>query len=140
MLRHAVSTTIFTVILLLLAIPACGQESLKELVKKYGRVEPILLEETGPADLGELVATASLIVDGTIRGVRSYLAERETEIWTDYDLAIIDVYKQSKTARHKGDVVTIRRRGGVMNVDGYDVVARVPDFPFFRRVSATFCS
>jgi hypothetical protein len=122
----AILTSLFVVALA--SLPASEDQDIREHVKKNGSMSILINKEHPPADLGLLIARADLVVRGVVlRGESSLL---DNKVVTHYAMRVLSVIR-GKTEL-EGTVVTVRREGGRLSVDGGTVFAHDPEFPFFE--------
>lgn len=120
--------------LLILGAPAVAeaQQTIREQVVTNGVSEELVVVDHPPLSLGELAATANAVVHVSVKTSETFVSSDGMSILTDYRVAVIDVLKESSDSRiGAGDVVTIRRVGGVMNIAGRRVFSNEAGFPRF---------
>lgn len=104
-------------------------QSLTDKVRKYGDVDQLVMREFSPVDVATLVKSAPVIARGVVMGeASSFIAD--DKIWTTYQIQLLSVRKGRSDL--EGQVVTVRRPGGQVTIEGHTVKAWEPDFPSFR--------
>ena len=111
-----------------------GDESIPQLLRESGSFERIIVTSYEPLQLADLVGSADVIVEASTPGGRSYLAQNDTEIFTDYQFQVHSVIKNARSPELRvGHTITVRRNSGTVIVDGHAAVAQENDFPLFER-------
>jgi hypothetical protein len=120
-------------VLLIVTVPAlAGAQTLREQVLTAGISEEVLLVDYPSLALRDLTSAANAVVHVSIRSGASFLSDNGESMHTDYPAAVIDVVKASGSRVKRGDVITIRRAGGVMDIDGRKVFSNESGFPQFE--------
>jgi hypothetical protein len=103
--------------------------SLRAAARELGAYEEIVLVSYPVARLADLAAASELIAEVAITAEKSFLTQDGAEIWTDYAAEI----SQAIDPRHYTRVrtIVIRRRGGVVELDGRRVQSQENGFPPF---------
>jgi hypothetical protein len=121
---------------LIAAVPAVAgaQQTLREQVRTLGVSEAIVISEYPSMPLSVLTATAGAVVQVAVRSEDSFLSSDGLDILTDYRATVLDVLKEPSGAPiAPGDIVTIRRDGGSVNIGGRTVVSNEIGFAPFER-------
>lgn len=121
------SSTVF-VAMLTVGTMAAGAQDLRDQVRKHGAVEVLLVKEYPPVDLPTLVRDAELIARVLIVGSDASLAG--DRISTEYRAQVLGVVKGAHEI--EGRVITVKRPGGKLSLEGGTATARDPDFPAFE--------
>lgn len=107
--------------------------TLRSQVKAHGRDLALELRVNSPVpDFQTLVAESDTIVVGTIEFGTPVLTHEDSMLETDYRLRVQRVIRHSASAKvNAGDTLVVRRLGGVMPMEGFNVRMSDPDFlPF----------
>jgi hypothetical protein len=116
--------------LLIVTVPALADaQTLREQVRTAGISEEVLLVDYPELALRDMTSAANAVLHVSIRSGASFLSDNGETIHTDYPAAVIEVMKGSRVK--SGDVITIRRKGGVMEIDGRKVFSNESGFPPF---------
>jgi len=131
--RFAVSVAI-----MLATAALSGQQpfegSIPQQLRSAGSFERVIVTSYEPLQLADLVGAADVIVEASTPGGRSFLAQNDTEIFTDYQFQVHSVIKNSTSPDLRvGHSITVRRNSGAVVVDGRSAVAMENDFPLFER-------
>jgi len=131
--RFAVSVAI-----MLATAALSGQQpfegSIPQQLRSGGSFERVIVTSYEPLQLADLVGAADVIVEASTPGGRSFLAQNDTEIFTDYQFQVHSVIKNSTSPDLRvGHTITVRRNSGAVVVDGRSAVAMENDFPLFER-------
>jgi hypothetical protein len=123
---------------ILSATVVAGQQpfdgSIPEQLRANGSFERVIVTSYEPLQLADLVGAADLIVEATTAGGRSFLAQNETEIFTDYPFQVQSVIKNSGSPDLRvGHTITVRRNSGTVVVGGRAAMSMENDFPLFER-------
>lgn len=111
---------------------AGAQQTMREQVLTMGISEEVVIVDYPSLPLRELTSTAGAVVHVAIRSSDTFLSANGTTILTDYRAAVVDLVKDPSGSRISvGDVITIRRVGGVMNIEGRKVFSNESGFPPF---------
>ena len=121
--------------LVLVGLPAvAGSQTIREQVLS-GVSEEVVIADYPTPSLRGLIASAGAVVQVTVRNSDSFVSS-DGSIVTDYRIAVVDVIKESPGSRiNTGDVITIRRIGGVVNIEGRRVFSNEGGFPPFASGS-----
>lgn len=95
-----------------------------------GVSEELVIVDYPSLSLGAMTASACAVVRVAIRNSDSFLSSDGMEILTDYRVAVVDVIKESARIT-AGDVITIRRVGGALNIEGRRILSNESGFPAF---------
>jgi hypothetical protein len=112
----------------------CAQEhaqSIRQELEETGGFDRIIVSSEEPLPLGQLTARAKLVVEAQIAAGQSYLDESGTDVYTDYTVTIANVIK-SRAGAQAGDSITVRRRSGVVVLNGREAVVHENAFPDFQ--------
>jgi len=131
--RFAVSVAI-----MLATAALSGQQpfegSIPQQLRSAGSFERVIVTSYEPLQLADLVGAADVIVEASTPGGRSFLAQNDTEIFTDYQFQVHSVIKNSTSPDLRvGHTITVRRNSVAVVVDGRSAVAMENDFPLFER-------
>jgi hypothetical protein len=97
---------------------------------KLGPVEQTIIKEYDPVDVDRLVADSDTIIVGRVQAAKVSLTRDQKKLITDYEVVITSVLKRSKgPGLIAGDLLVVRRDGGVTEIGGQRVVAVESDFP-----------
>jgi len=134
--RSFVSASTAVVSLLAGAVLVAQQPAamtVREQARETGSFERVVISESDPLQLADLVVGADLIVEASTAGAEGRMNRAETDIYTDYPFELHAVLKNSRRPEVRpSGVVTVRRNSGVVFVDGRMVVAQENDFPLFE--------
>lgn len=124
------------VTLLLVGMPALAEaQTIREQVLA-GVSEEVVVADYPTLSLRGLTASAGAVVRVTVRNSDSFVSADGTSILTDYRVAVVDVIKETPGSHvNTGDVITIRRIGGVVNIEGRRVFSNEGGFPPFASGS-----
>jgi hypothetical protein len=107
--------------------------SIREQVQEAGGLERISVIPYEPLTFAHLATSARLVVEASITGVQSFLDETETDVYTDYTMTVHAVINnREQSALRIGQSITVRRRSGVVIVDGRSAEVYENDFPLFK--------
>ncbi len=109
-------------------------QTMREQVRTLGVSEEIVVSEYPSLPLSTLASTAGAVVQVSVRSTDTFLSSDGTAILTDYRVTVVDVIKGEGVIR-TGDVVTVRRPGGVLNIEGRKVISNENQFPAFATGS-----
>ena len=90
-----------------------------------------ILPESGPKPpvLQSAVCNANAVVVGTLNSKNSQLTEQGNFIFTDYEMAVEEVIKNNSAAPIAlNNTITVTRAGGVVQLNGRVIRAKVEDF------------
>jgi hypothetical protein len=96
------------------------------LVARFGP-QPVMLSrqrELMPLPLPEVLASATLVMRGTIEAAHSYLSDDQTEVLTDYGVRVTKVYGRAALPSPR---ITFRQWGGRLVLNGVVVTAEDKD-------------
>jgi hypothetical protein len=103
--------------------------SLRAAARELSAYEEIVLVPYPPVRLADLAAASELIVEVAITAESSFLTQDGEEIWTDYVAQIAQALEPRHYAREP--LIVIRRRGGVVEMDGRRIGSTENGFPPF---------
>jgi hypothetical protein len=108
----------FALVLLVVCAQAADaqQPSLRTAASELGAYEEIVLISYPSVRLADLAAASELIVEVAITNEKSFLTPVGDEIWTDYSARIEHALDPRYYTRER--TIVIRRRGGLVDVDG----------------------
>jgi hypothetical protein len=136
-LRHAASVaTVSAVAVLTAAVSAqqAPEPTIPQQLRATGSFERVLVTTYEPLQLADLVGAADVIVEASTTGGRSFLAQNDTEIYTDYPFQVFSVIKNSRSPELRvGHTITVRRNSGMVILDGRTAVEQENDFPLFEK-------
>jgi hypothetical protein len=109
-----------------------AQYSLRSRVQDLGVSEEIVIGDYPALTLRSLTSSAEAVVRVVIRNSDTLLTSDGTAIVTDYRAAVVDVLKDRSDAHVSvGDVITIRRLGGMLTLEGRTIVSTEIGFASF---------
>jgi len=107
--------------------------SIRQEIEETGGFDRIIVSSEESLPLGQLTARAKLVVEAQIAAGQSYLDESGTDVYTDYTVTIANVIKSRERAGGQaGDSITVRRRSGVVVLNGREAVVHENAFPDFQ--------
>ena len=110
-------------------------ESIPQQLRAGGSFERVIVTSYEPLQLADLVGQADVIVEASTTGGRSFLAQNDSEIYTDYPFQVHSVIKNARSPELRvGHMITVRRNSGTVIVDGRAAVSQENDFPLFERI------
>lgn len=127
---------VFPLLMLSLVPAMAGAQTttIRDRVLAEGVSEEVILVEYPALPLRTLTSSAGAIVHVSIRSRDTFLSSDGAAIVTDYRATVVDVVKGDPSARvSAGDVITIRRAGGELQVEGRTVFSNESGFPPFAR-------
>lgn len=119
----------------LLLLVVCAQvadsppPSLRAAARELGAYEEIVLVSYPAVSLAEVAAASELIVEVAITTERSFLSQDGEEVWTDHVARIAQALDPRHYTRER--MIVIRRRGGVVDIDGRRIRSLENGFPPF---------
>ena len=114
--------------------PAHAQSSLRDQVLTAGVSEEVVIANHPPLSLRAMASTAGAVVRVSVRNSDAFLSNDGSQILTDYRMAVVDVVKESAGTRiSAGDVITVRRIGGVATIEGRRVISNESGFAPFSN-------
>lgn len=114
------------------AIAGAQTPTIRDRVLTEGVSEEVILVDYPALPLRTLTSSAGVIVHVSIRSRDTFVSN--DAILTDYRATVVDVVKADPAARlTAGDVITIRRAGGELQIDGRTVFSNESGFPPFAR-------
>lgn len=123
----------FTILIAATPTLAGAQQTMREQVLTLGVSEEVIISEYPSRPLSVLTANAGAVVHVAVRSHDSFLSSDGASIVTDYRARVVDVLKESTNAPvAAGDIVTIRRAGGSVSIDGRQVVSNEIGFAAFE--------
>ena len=111
------------------------RQNVEDQVLTAGIFEEVVVADYPSLPLRELTSTAGTVVHVVIRRSNVFLTPDRASIQTDYKAAVVDVVKATASRLDVGDEITIRRVGGVMNIEGHTVYSNEGGFPQFAAGS-----
>jgi hypothetical protein len=118
-----------TFIALTLGHTAANQDTLRDRVRNQGDVSASIHVEYEPATTEDLVRSADLIALVLIQGEKPSLSQDGTKVVTDYEVQVLDPIRRRRAASHLPPVITIRKQGGTVALEGHKVHFFENDFP-----------
>lgn len=122
-------------LLVLVTLPgaASAQQpaTIREQVLKNGVSEEVVIAEYPTLSVRAMTAAAGAVVHVAVRSGDSFLSSDGSAILTDYRVAVIDVIKDSGPRLNSGDVITVRRVGGSLKIEGRTVLSNEAGFAPF---------
>ena len=117
--------------LALVSLPSLATaQTVREQVVGAGVSEEIVVADYPPLSLAAMTSAAGAVLHVTIRSGDTFLSRDGMAIETDYRATVIDVVKEVNGVA-AGDVITVRRTGGTLSLEGRSVVSSEQDFPAF---------
>jgi hypothetical protein len=113
------------------AAPPPAPPTMREQVLALGVSEEIVVADYPALPLRDQASAATAVVHVTVRGGDSFLSGDGQAILTDYRMIVVDVLKDATSRLNAGDVVTVRRTGGVTSIAGRKVFSSENGFPAF---------
>lgn len=110
---------------------ASAQQTIKEQVLKNGVSEEVVIADYPTLSVGALSAAAGAVVHVAVRSSDTFLSSDGSAILTDYRVAVVDVIKDSASHVNAGDVITIRRVGGALKIEGRTFLSNEAGFAPF---------
>jgi hypothetical protein len=112
------------------------QQNVEDQARTAGIFEEVVVADYPSLPLRELTSTAGTVVHVVIRRGNTFRTGDRASIQTDYKAAVVDVVKAPSASRlNAGDEITIRRLGGVINIEGHTVYSNEGGFPQFAAGS-----
>ncbi len=109
-------------------------QSLPERVRIFGCTEQIVQRDFSPITLTELAHQAELIAEIHVTGTRSWLSNEQDEIFTDFTVRLVRVWKRSTgVGDAEGAAIVVRRPGGTLPIADHIVQSVEVGFPSFRE-------
>ena len=93
-------------------------QTIRDQVLKNGVSEEVVVAEYPTLSVRALTAAAGAVVHVAVRSSDTFLSSDGSAVLTDYRVAVVDVVKDSASHLNPGDVITIRRVGGRLNIEG----------------------
>ena len=113
-----------------------AQHTLRDQVLTAGISEEVVVADHPTLPLRELTSASGAVVHVTIRRSTAFLSTDGASIQTDYKAVVVGVVKPSDPTRLTiGDEITIRRIGGVMNLEGRTLYSNEAGFPPFAAAT-----
>ena len=128
-MKHFAFALLVTV--LVPARASAQQHTLREQVLTMGVTEEVVVSAHPQLGPREMAAAAGAVVRVAVRNHDTFLSADGATMLTDYRAAVTEVIKDAARAVAVGDVITIRRVGGVMQIDGRKVFSNEAGFPPF---------
>ena len=129
-----ITTIVTSVATVALSAQQPGELSIPQQMKATGSFERVIVTSYEALQLADLVGQADVIVEASTMGGRSFLAQNDTEIFTDYPFQVHSVIKNSRSPELRvGHTIVVRRNSGVVVVDGRAAVEQENDFPLFEK-------
>jgi hypothetical protein len=111
-----------------------GEPSIPQQLRASGSFERVIVTSYEPLQLADLVGQADVIVEASTTGGRSFLAQNESEIYTDYPFQVHSVIKNARSPELRvGHTITVRRNSGTVILDGRAAIEQENDFPLFEK-------
>lgn len=111
---------------------SADQDSLLRLLRS-GDVERTIASSTEAATRSMLVASSDVILIVKMKFGYPFLPADERSLSTLYEGQVIDVIRQGPPDEIlPGEVVRVRRNGGLLELNGHRLLVREEDFPAFR--------
>lgn len=118
-----------TFIGLTLGHTAANQDTLRDRVRNQGDVSASIQVEYEPATTEDLVRSADLIARVLIQGEKPSLSQDGAKVVTDYEVHVLDPIRRKRAASQLPPVITIRKQGGTVSLEGHKVHFFESDFP-----------
>lgn len=121
-------------LLLFAAAPSAAraQQTIRDQVIN-GITEEVRIVEYPALSLREMTSMAGAAVQVKIRSADTIVSDAGTAVVTDYRVAVVGVIKDVSGRINAGDVITVRRAGGVANVEGRTYFSNESGFPQFAN-------
>ena len=110
---------------------ATAQETIREQVLKNGVSEEVVIADHPALSVRALTASAGAVVHVAVRSSDTFLSSDGSTVLTDYRVAVVDVIKDSASHVSSGDVITVRRVGGTLNIEGRKFLSNEAGFAPF---------
>ena len=110
---------------------ASAQNTIREQVLKNGVSEEVVIAEYPTLSVRALTAAAGAVVHVAVRSGDTFLSSDGRAVLTDYRVAVVDVVKDSASHLSAGDVITVRRVGGRLDVEGRTFLSNEAGFAQF---------
>jgi hypothetical protein len=123
-----------TLFVTMLIPSVASAQTMREQVRTLGVSEEIVVSDYPSLPLSGLATSAGAVVQISVRSTDTFLSSDGTAILTDYRVTVVDVIKGDGSIA-AGDVVTVRRPGGVLNIEGRKVISSENRFPAFAAGS-----
>ena len=108
-----VTTIVTSLATVALSAQQPGELSIPQQLKATGGFERVIVTSYEPLQLADLVGQADVIVEASTMGGRSFLAQNDTEIFTDYPFQVHSVIKNSRSPELRvGHTIVVRRNSG----------------------------
>lgn len=117
-------------------VPAAAgaqQHTLREQVRTMGVSEEVVVSAHPVLGPREMAAAAESVVRVAVRNRDTFLSPDGSTMLTDYRATVNEVIKDATGRVAAGDIITIRRVGGVMEIDGRKVFSNEAGFPPFAE-------
>jgi len=105
--------------------------SIRDLVNIYGVSEQIIVSDDVPLTPSALLSESELVIRGVVRGRNDRLSSDGQTVVTDYTVEVVEAIHPQNGWKVQ-DVITVRRRGGIVNISGRTFVSRESEFPPFN--------
>jgi hypothetical protein len=128
-MKHLAFALLFTA-----AVPAAGgaqPHTFREQVLTLGVSEEVVVSAHAPLGPREMAAAAGAVVRVAVRSRDTFLSPDGATMLTDYRTSVSEVIKDATGRLAAGEVITIRRVGGVMQIEGRRVFSNEAGFPPF---------
>ena len=112
---------------------AAQQHTLREQVRTMGVSEEVVVSAHPLLGPREMAAAAGAVVRVAIRNRDTFLSPDGSMMLSDYRATVNEVIKDATGRVAAGDIITIRRVGGVMQIDGRKVFSNEAGFPPFAE-------
>jgi hypothetical protein len=121
----------------LVAMPgaASAQQTLRDQVLKNGVSEELVITDYPMLSVRALADSAGAVVHVSVRSSDTFVSSDGNTVLTDYRVAIVDVVKDSASRLTPGEVVTIRRVGGTLNIEGRNFLSNEAGFAPFSTAA-----
>ena len=123
-------------LVLTVAVPAAAgaqQHTLREQVRTMGVSEEVILSAHPQLGPRQMAAAAGAVVRVTVRNRDTFLSADGATMLSDYRATVSEVIKDGTGRVSAGDIITIRRVGGVMQIEGRKVFSNEAGFPPFAE-------
>ena len=108
-------------------------QSLRQQLEETGGFERIIVSSDEPLSLAQLTTRAKLVVEATVAYSQSHVDDSGADVYTDYTITVASVMKnREQSVVQAGDLLTVRRRHGVVVVDGRSAAVFENGFPGFQ--------
>ena len=116
------------------ALPAgagAQPHTFRDQIRTLGVSEEVVVSAHPPLGPREMATAAGVVVRVAVRSRDTFLSPDGATMLTDYRATVSEVIKDASGGLAAGEVITIRRVGGVMQIEGRRVFSNEAGFPPF---------